>query len=977
MGWTRFDAMFGNRGYFYGDDGGANFIDLGIDGDSVTLLLDLFDGSDHHTTGASLVQHDWYHLAYVKSGNDHKVYYSTLDQSVDCVQTIAVTRALGITPTNPFTFVDKSTRMLGVKMYGEALTVAQIRAERAALTPCRRTNLLACTRLDYVATGLTDISGHARDWIADSSLEDVAGLTLQNDLCADALVIPGLPYADLEDIKSATATAGDPTNSASGAVAFHGVWYKWTAPGNMTVQADLFPSDHGSGSLPNTHGVPYFVLGVFTGSCGGAWTEIASRKESNNYFNAGARVQFAAVSGTTYFFHVGALNAVGLLDAHLTFRLFAAPSAPANDLCGSAINIASLPYHDYDRQTIGATATAGDPIDSIYWGDVLDQTLFYKYTAGTEGHITIDTLGSDYEPIVAVYAAGACGSLSGEVDANGDYTTGSVLVVPVTNGVTYYLLVGSADGAHAGGMLTLNVVAGAPPPPPALDPPTGFAGIATSPYAADFTWDAEASVDKFILEMCTGAGCTGFSEIAEINGNLTSYILTGFISSLAILTPCTIYRFRLIARNGAGDSDPSAVVSLGIPTLLNVEFKVGSYLQSPPNDRNGTPEGGGGGFLYYPDNLYGCWTAQLDLPVGANDLTIFDIIKGPHSRICNNPATPGSYDHDVAQTAQDPTDGTPGPDGIQTPFQQFTWFGVRGGKLQAHVFDGRWPTKAYGGIGITAGYGTGANVVVTAPDPLPSGCVTVALRLWWRWDGTSIGGATNGTNAGRGSTPGTLDLFVDGALVASALLPPMTSGFYDDRGGLGGSGFSALPTTTIGWCLDPDYIVGDTTFRLSQLYCFGPVDFSVPPAVLAPGYTNGQVATFMEPCTLRTDPIVAYWLNGIDDLLNHGHRFLDLDANLDEYGTPAVVDGPGCCDCSEVEAPGGGGGSGGTGGGGTPGGGGTFPPGPCGEGIPDVECWTPAVQPSAACADEAAQPSAACWNPFSSDELRVGRINST
>jgi predicted phage tail protein len=54
-------------------------------------------------------------------------------------------------------------------------------------------------------------------------------------------------------------------------------------------------------------------------------------------------------------------------------------------------------------------------------------------------------------------------------------------------------------------------------------------------------------VQGFKIERCTGAGCGGFTQVATVGANVTSYSNTG-------LTASTSYSYRVRAYNAAGDS---------------------------------------------------------------------------------------------------------------------------------------------------------------------------------------------------------------------------------------------------------------------------------------------------------------------------------------------------------------------------------------------------------------------------------------
>ena len=102
------------------------------------------------------------------------------------------------------------------------------------------------------------------------------------------------------------------------------------------------------------------------------------------------------------------------------------------------------------------------------------------------------------------------------------------------------------------------------PPTPVLTAPaapSSLAATAMSPTRVDLTWTDNASnEDGFRIERCQGAACTTFSEIASYGTpNRTSHTdLTG--------APATTYRYRVLAYNASGVSQPSALVGVTTQT---------------------------------------------------------------------------------------------------------------------------------------------------------------------------------------------------------------------------------------------------------------------------------------------------------------------------------------------------------------------------------------------------------------------------
>jgi hypothetical protein len=393
-----------------------------------------------------------------------------------------------------------------------------------------------------------------------------------NDLCVNAANITSLPYSDTQDIAGATNSSTDPVNTANfSAPADHGIWYKWTAPSNMSVIADMFGSEQTSfvSGLFN-RGLSQFVVGVFTGACGGAWTQVAGKRRSNSDFDSPARVQFNAVSGTTYYFHIGGdTGGVGPAGANAVFNFRVTPSAPANDLCANATVISSLPYSD-SVDMVSATASVDDPVESFFWGDVLDQTIFYKFTPAADDTITIDLSASDCDIIVAVYSTGSCGSLDGELNGDDrDDEEFTPFTISVTAGTTYYIVLGFVDGPLAATTAAMTIT-GTGVGTPVPDPPTGVDVLLTTlGMHATVSWTAPAggtTPDGYTIQRCVGVGCTGFVTIGTTNG-ATSLTDGDMLVS-------TTYRYTVLAtKTGVGASAAANIATLVTPAFSGIRHQ--------------------------------------------------------------------------------------------------------------------------------------------------------------------------------------------------------------------------------------------------------------------------------------------------------------------------------------------------------------------------------------------------------------------
>ncbi len=137
-----------------------------------------------------------------------------------------------------------------------------------------------------------------------------------------------------------------------------------------------------------------------------------------------------------------------------SFTTAACVYAVANDIIGNPELINTVPYSN-SQDTDEATESASDP-DFTCTGGQRFNTVWYEYTPSVSGRHTIDTFGSDYDTILAVWQ-GTEGSLS-SVACNNDAQGSDQSQIPkveLTQGITYFIEIASFD--ETAGSLTLNV----------------------------------------------------------------------------------------------------------------------------------------------------------------------------------------------------------------------------------------------------------------------------------------------------------------------------------------------------------------------------------------------------------------------------------------------------------------------------------------------------------------------------------------
>jgi hypothetical protein len=102
-----------------------------------------------------------------------------------------------------------------------------------------------------------------------------------------------------------------------------------------------------------------------------------------------------------------------------------------------------------------------------------------------------------------------------------------------------------SSGGTATDIVTLKFAAGAAP---ALLAPSQLSADALSSSQIRLRWrDNAGTEDGFRIERCQGNGCTGFTQVAVVGHDVTSYVDGGLVRNSA-------YSYRVLAFNAGGAS---------------------------------------------------------------------------------------------------------------------------------------------------------------------------------------------------------------------------------------------------------------------------------------------------------------------------------------------------------------------------------------------------------------------------------------
>ncbi len=248
---------------------------------------------------------------------------------------------------------------------------------------------------------------------------------------------------------NATKEIGEPTHS--GISGGKSVWWTWTAPISGTATINTTNSNFDT------------ILAIYTGSSVGGLTLVTNNDDISPSVLQ-SQVIFPAIAGTTYQIAVdGFGGGLTTKEGNVTLNVSVAPVSPLNDNFINRITViiaGSSAVATVTGSNVNATKEIGEP---THFGFSGGKSVWWKWTAPVTGMAAINTLGSSFDTILAVYTGSSVGGLT--LITNNDDFNGpqSYITFPAVAGVEYQIAVdgfGSGVGASEGSV-RLNV--GLPP----------------------------------------------------------------------------------------------------------------------------------------------------------------------------------------------------------------------------------------------------------------------------------------------------------------------------------------------------------------------------------------------------------------------------------------------------------------------------------------------------------------------------------
>jgi hypothetical protein len=264
-----------------------------------------------------------------------------------------------------------------------------------------------------------------------------------NDFFTNSIPLTGTNTTDQGSNINATKEPGEPDHA--GNVGGQSVWWTWTAPtnGDLIITTD--------GSSFDT------LLGIYTGTSVSALSLVASNDDHGVLGTS--RVRFHALASTQYQIAVDGYNDGYFIysgDVALALSFISDPVVrPPNDNFTNRIVLQGLPV-TANGTNVNATREPGEPLHA---GEMGDASVWWSWTAPSNGAVRITTDGSTFDTLLAVYTGDSLSNLTEVASDDDEDPAAGILTSEVAfntaAGQTYQIAVDGYDGDW--GQITLNL----------------------------------------------------------------------------------------------------------------------------------------------------------------------------------------------------------------------------------------------------------------------------------------------------------------------------------------------------------------------------------------------------------------------------------------------------------------------------------------------------------------------------------------
>jgi hypothetical protein len=178
------------------------------------------------------------------------------------------------------------------------------------------------------------------------------------------------------------------------------IWYCYTATCNGCATVSL------RGSSFDTKVTAYEGCGCYP-----ALEDLI--KSNDDFFGQQSQITFPVKAGSQYLIEVGGFNPTVKGQGMISISCDAQSSQPVNDDCSNAKQIGNV-----TEQPFNTTCATFDGPGHFF----TSPNLWYRYTAGGTGDVTVSLLGSEYDTALVVYKGVNCYPVSGDIiDRNDDF----------------------------------------------------------------------------------------------------------------------------------------------------------------------------------------------------------------------------------------------------------------------------------------------------------------------------------------------------------------------------------------------------------------------------------------------------------------------------------------------------------------------------------------------------------------------------
>jgi hypothetical protein len=180
-------------------------------------------------------------------------------------------------------------------------------------------------------------------------------------------------------------------------------------------------------------------------------------KSNDDFIGQQSQITFPVKSGSHYLIEVGGFNPSVKGQGTISISCDAQSSQPVNDDCSNAKQIGNV-----TEQPFNTTCATFDGPGFFF----TSPNLWYRYTAGGTGDVTVSLLGSEYDTALVVYDGGDCYPESGDLIERNDDFGGflqSQITFHATSGRSYLFEVLGYNSDEVGeGVITVSSTAQPP-----------------------------------------------------------------------------------------------------------------------------------------------------------------------------------------------------------------------------------------------------------------------------------------------------------------------------------------------------------------------------------------------------------------------------------------------------------------------------------------------------------------------------------